>query len=68
MKDEDLERKQYRRRTQGIKGEKLPRINMAFDPDVYDFIRRTACSDHTTMTSIVNDAVRARMDTGDDHE
>lgn len=48
-------------RTQGIKGAKAPRINMAFDPDIYSYIRAEAEQQHTTMTCIVNGAVREQM-------
>lgn len=53
--------KPRRYRTQGIKGARAPRINMAFDPDNYAYIRAQAARDHKTMTLIVNEAVRARM-------
>lgn len=60
---EDHQRRKYRPRqhTQGVKGAKAPRINMAFDPDVYNFIREAAGREHTTMTRIVNEAIRDRM-------
>lgn len=64
------EKRRYRKRTQGVKGAKMPRINMAFDLDVYEFIRNKAQRDRVTMTKIVNDAVRDVMDRpekGSDH-
>lgn len=54
-------RRKYRPRTQGVKGAKMPRINMAFDQDVYAFIREQAGTENTTMTQIVNEAVRDKM-------
>ena len=63
---EERNRRKYRQRTQGIKGAKLPRINMAFDPDVYEFIRDAAEMDGITMTRVVNEAVREKMDRGEE--
>lgn len=48
-------------RTQGIKGAKLPRINMAFDPDVYQFVRDQARKNSETMTRYVNRTIREIM-------
>ena len=47
--------------TQGIKGAKSARINMAFDPDVYKYIREEADKENVTMTRIVNEAIREQM-------
>lgn len=47
--------------TQGIKGAKSARINMAFDPDVYQYIRQEAGRENVTMTRIVNEAIREQM-------
>lgn len=49
--------------TQGIKGAKAARINMAFDPDVYQYIRQEASETGFTMTRIVNEAIRDQMTT-----
>ena len=45
-------------RTQGVAGAKLPRINLAFDPDVYDYIRIMAGVRGQTMTQFVNDILQ----------
>ena len=55
------ERRGYRPRTQGIKGARAPRINMAFDPDVYHHIREQAEAENTTMTRYVNEMIRESM-------
>lgn len=55
------EHRQYRARTQGRKGQKLPRINMAFDPDVYEHIRERSEEENMTMTRFVNEEIRERM-------
>ena len=56
-------RKRYRTKypTQGIKGAKAARINMAFDPDIYHYIREKAESENVTMTRIVNEAIRNQL-------
>ena len=45
-------------RTQGVAGAKLPRINLAFDPDVYTYIRVMAGVRGQTMTQFVNDVMQ----------
>ena len=45
--------------TRGKKGQKLPRINMAFSDDNYDFIRDEAKRLNMTMTEFVNELVRS---------
>lgn len=60
------EHKVYRQRTQGVKGAKMPRINMAFDRDVYEYIRSKAQETGSTMTRIVNDAVRRQKEAGNE--
>lgn len=51
--------------TQGKKGEKLPRMNMAFAPAVYDYIETMAKARGESMTAFVN-AVLAKHK--DEHE
>lgn len=48
-------------RTHGRKGLKITRINMAFTPDLYDYIQTMAKATGQTMTGIVNAAVRMHM-------
>ena len=61
----EKKRRRYRVKypTQGIKGAKAARINMAFDPDVYQHIREKAAEENVTMTRIVNEAIRDQMNT-----
>lgn len=65
----DSTRLKYRPRvnTQGIKGARQKRINMAFDMDVYEYIKRKAQNEGVTMTRFVNEAIRERMEV-EDHE
>lgn len=53
-----------RTRTQGVKGAKMPRINMAFDRDLYEYIREKSLETGSTMTRIVNDAIRRQKESG----
>lgn len=48
-------------RTQGRKGAGKPRINMAFEPDIYDFIRRESERLNVGMTQYVNDVLYMHM-------
>lgn len=47
--------------TRGRGGAKLPRINMAFAADVYDYIRVMAPANGRTMGAFVNDVLRLSM-------
>ena len=44
--------------TSGRKGVKLPRINLAFSPDNYEFIKTMAQVRGQSMTDFVNDVLR----------
>ena len=46
---------------QGVKGSKALRINMAFDDDVYRYIRLMSKIKGMTMTEFVNDIVTKDM-------
>ena len=55
--------------TRGMKGVKLPRINMAFTPSNLDFIRVMAAIRGQTMTQYVNAIVeRERLENGDAYQ
>lgn len=41
-------------KTQGAKGAKLPRINLAFTPDNYEFIKKYARCRGTNYTDFIN--------------
>lgn len=47
--------------TQGKKGMKMPRINMAFDGEVYDFVKTMAKMTGTTMTDFMNKCMKEYM-------
>lgn len=47
--------------TTGHKGVKLPRINMAFYPDVYDYVQTMSRVTGQTMTDFVNAILRNYM-------
>lgn len=48
--------------TAGHKGVKLPRINMAFAPDLYEYIQTMSRVSGQSMTDFVNAALRQHMD------
>lgn len=49
-------------RTQGRKGEKLPRINLAFSPTNYDFIKVMAALHGKNLTQYINDIISAERE------
>lgn len=49
------------RGTQGRKGCKMPRINMAFEPDIHEWIQKSARRNGITMTNFVNAILREKM-------
>ena len=48
--------------TAGRKGLKLPRINMAFTPDLHEYITTMSRARGETLTEFVNKIVREHMD------
>lgn len=55
---EEIKEAKKHRKTQGKKGMKLTRINMAFDPELYDYIRVMARVYGGTITDFVNVIVK----------
>ena len=51
-----------RMKTSGHKGVKLPRINLAFAPELYDYVQTMSRVRGETMTDFVNVALRAHME------
>ena len=49
-------------KTSGRKGVKLPRINLAFSPDIYDYIQTMSRVRGENMTQFVNLALRQHME------
>ena len=49
--------------TAGHKGVKLPRINLAFAPDLYDYIKTMSKMTGQTYTEFINKIMREYMDT-----
>ena len=49
--------------TAGHKGVKLPRINLAFAPDMYDYIKTMSKMTGQTYTEFINKIMREYMDT-----
>lgn len=49
-------------RTSGRKGLKLSRINMAFTPDVYEYIKTMSRVSGLTMTAFINKALKEHME------
>lgn len=54
------------RRTAGRKGVHLPRINVAFSPDVYDYVRTMSKAAGMTYTEFVNKILRDHMTSHED--
>lgn len=59
---EDRKKRLTEGRTQGKKGLRLKRINMAFTPDVYHYIQVMGKSCEGSMTAFVNETLRRQMD------
>lgn len=53
-------------KTAGRKGVKLPRINLAFSPDLYDYVRTMARARGETLTEFVNHILRQSMEENQD--
>lgn len=49
-------------KTSGMKGVKLPRINLAFAPDVYDYIKVMSQVRGETLTEFVDHILRKNME------
>lgn len=57
--EEEAEARKALRQTRGRKGVHLPRINMAFSPVNYDFIKTMALITGQTMTDYVNNLIES---------
>ncbi len=64
--DEEIQAAQMAMRTRGVKGAELQRINMAFAPDVYDYIHVMSVAGGETMTQFVNRVLRLSMENNKD--
>lgn len=49
-------------KTAGHKGVKLPRINLAFAPDLYDYVRTMSKAAGMTYTEFINKILRDHME------
>jgi YesN/AraC family two-component response regulator len=54
------------RKTSGRKGLKLPRINLAFSPEVYDFVKTMSRVTGETMTEYINKVMQQHMEANQD--
>lgn len=50
-------------KTAGRKGCRLPRINMAFAPELYDYVKTMSKVSGLTLTEFVNTVIKQYMDT-----
>lgn len=50
------------RKTTGRKGIKLPRINLAFNPELYDYCRTMARAAGVSYTDFINTVLQQHMD------
>lgn len=51
--------------TSGRKGLKMPRINVAFDLDVYDYVKTMSHATGKSMTEFINEALRQHSQKND---
>lgn len=51
-------------KTSGRKGVSLPRINMAFTPSNYDYIKTMAAMHGVSLTEFVNNLIKQDLETG----
>lgn len=54
------------RQTKGRKGLKLPRINVAFGPDVYNYIKIMSAMKGITLSDFINDILEENMNANKD--
>ncbi len=54
------------RKTSGRKGLKLPRINLAFSPEVYEFVKTMSRVTGETMTEYINKVMQQHMEANQD--
>lgn len=59
---EETQEAQMQMKTQGRKGIKAQRINMAFAPDTYLYVKVMAAARGQTITDFVNEIVRQSME------
>ena len=64
--DAEAQEAMQQARTSGRKGVKMPRINLAFYPDTYDYIKCMSRATGTTLTEFVNLALRKHMEDNPD--
>lgn len=60
--DAEAQEAKLQMKTQGKKGLKAARINMAFAPDTYDYIRIMAQAKGISITEFVNQIIRQHME------
>lgn len=60
--DAEAQEAKLQMKTQGKKGLKAARINMAFAPDTYDYIRIMAQAKGISITEFVNQLIRQHME------
>lgn len=66
---QEVQKAQEEQRTQGKKGAKMQRINMAFTPSNLQFIRTMSKAKGQTMTQFVNEIItRERTENGDAYQ
>lgn len=58
---QEIQEFQENMKTSGRKGVKMARINMAFTPDVYEYIQVMSRVTGTTMTEFLNTAMRQHI-------
>lgn len=49
-------------KTQGRKGQRAPRINLAFRPEIYDYVKTMSAVRGQTITDLVNHIIAKNME------
>jgi hypothetical protein len=60
--DAEIQDAQEALKTQGRKGMKSPRVNLAFKPSVYDYVRTMSKVRNQNMTEFINEILADSMD------
>lgn len=59
--EQEVQEARMQMKTQGKKGMKAARINMAFAPDTYDYIKVLSQAKGVSITQLVNEIIRQHM-------
>lgn len=66
--EQEAQEAKMQMKTQGKKGMKAARINMAFAPDTYDYIKVLSQAKGVSITQLVNEIIRQHMNIPENKE